>query len=85
MKTRRNQPESTPHGRSRCTSVERLATTFINGRCASRFITALPSGVLARLLARKNRLMRLQINDLTGPRPFRRLADRQISRLKYRS
>ena len=84
MKTRRNQPESTPHGRFRCTPVERLATTFTNGRRTTGFITALPAGVLARLLARKKRSMCLKVNDLTGQGTFYRPTVRLISQLKYR-
>ena len=84
MRPSRNQPESTPRSRFCCTPVERLATTFINGRRTSRFITALPPGVLARLLARKKRLLRLKINDLTGQGTFSWPAHRQISRLKSR-
>ena len=69
MKTRRNQPENTPRGRFRVTPGERPATTFIGGRHAIRFTTALPPGVLARLLARKNRHARLQTTGLKTQRP----------------
>ena len=84
MRPSRNQPESTPRSRFCCTPVERLATTFINGRRTSRFITALPPGVLARLLARKKRSMCLKVNDLTGQGTSNRPIVRLISQLKYR-
>ena len=84
MRPRRNQPENTPHGRCRCTPAERQATTFTSGRRTARFTIALPAGVLARLLAQKNRLMRLKVNDLTGQGAFNRPTVRLISQLKYR-
>jgi len=84
MRPRRNQPENTPHGRFRCTPVERPATTFISGRRTIGFTTVLPAGVLARLLARKKRLMRLKTNGLTGQGTFYRPTVRLISQLKYR-
>jgi len=70
MRPRQNQPESTPCGRFRSTPVERQATAFINGWRATRFTSPLPPGVLARLLARKNRLLRLKTKVLPGQRLF---------------
>ena len=84
MKTRRNQPESTPHGRFRCTPVERLATTFTNGRRTTGFTILLPAGVLARLLARKKRHSRPKSGGLTSQRPMHVPHARWISRLKSR-
>jgi len=84
MKTRRNQPESTPRGRFRVTPDERQATMFIGGRHATRFTTALPPGILARLLARKNRLTRPQTSGLVSQRPLPGPHARQILRLKSR-
>ena len=84
MKTRRNQPESTPRGRFRCTSVERLATTFISGRRTIGFTIPLPPGVLARLLARKTRHSRPKSSGLTSQSPMHVPHARWISRLKSR-
>ena len=84
MRPSRNQPENTPRGRFRCTPAERLATTFISGRRTTGFISALPAGVLARLLARKKRSMCLKVNDLTGQGTSNRPIVRLISQLKYR-
>lgn len=61
MKLRRNLPVNTPRGRHHCASAERAATTFIHRRTVIRSITVLPPGVLARLLARKNGLLRRKI------------------------
>ncbi len=85
MSSRRNQPENNPCGRFRCTPVERPATTFFSGRRTIGFTTALPAGVLARLLARKNRLVRLKTNGLTGLRLVQLPTDRRIYPLKFRS
>ena len=68
MKTRRNLPVNTPRGRCRCTSVERSATAFAMGRCTTRFTICLPPGVLARLLARKSRLVHLKTNGFDWPK-----------------
>jgi len=84
MSSRRNQPENNPCGRFRCTPVERPATTFFSGRRTIGFTTALPAGVLARLLARKNSLKRLKTNGLTGQGLFHSPTDRRIFRLKSR-
>ena len=84
MKVRRNQPENTPRGNRRCILGGRKATTFTIGKHAMRFATALPPGVLARLLARKKRLERPKTTDLTSQRLVQTPDNRRFSWLKYR-
>ncbi len=84
MKARQNQPENTPRGSSRCPFGKRQATTFVRGRHPIRFNTALPPGILARLLARKNRLERPKAERLTSRRLVHVTHARRISWLKYR-
>jgi len=84
MRPSRNQPENTPCGRFRCTPVERLATTFTSGRRAIGFTTPLPPGVLARLLAQKQRLLRPKSDGLVNQRRPHVPHARWISRLKSR-
>ena len=57
MKLRRTQP-ALPCGRFADPMDERLATEFARGRQTTPFAPHLPQGVLARLLARKKRLLR---------------------------
>ena len=85
MKARRNQPENTPRGGIRCTLGKRQATTFAMRKHTIRFTTALlPPGILARLLARKNRLERLKTSSLMSPRLVRLPQIRRFSWLKSR-
>jgi len=68
MKLRRSQPVNTPQRRCHHTSAERPATTFARRRCSTLSARALPAGVLARLLARKNRLLRQKIEGVISLR-----------------
>ena len=83
MKSRRNQPANHPGDRCFRASPKRLATTFAGEQRPTRFVTPLPPGVLVRLLAHRNRLMR---PTLAGPMVLRRFLlphAKPISRLKY--
>ena len=84
MKLRRNQPATTLRGSYHFAPCERPATASARGRCATRHPLSLPPGLLARLLARKNRLKMFKINALDQSKAVSSPDYRRISRLKFR-
>lgn len=83
MKPRQNQPVRNPRGGFGYPHAGRVATTSGHGKPTIRFAMSLPPGVLVRLLARQNRLMRANSKTWSVQGSFSLPKADKISRLKF--